>query len=47
MEKALDISILRDVMTFVDGYSNSIPKSRRMYLTEADSSGYGKNHKDM
>ena len=32
MEKALDISILRDVMTFVDGYSNSIPKSRRMYL---------------
>ena len=47
MEKALDISILRDVMTFVDGYSNSIPKSRRMYLTEADSPGYVKNHKDM
>lgn len=47
MEKALDISILRDVMTFVDGYSNSIPKSRQMYLTEADSPGYGKNHKDM
>lgn len=47
LEQALDISILRDVMTIVDGYSNSIPKSRRMYLTEADSPGYGKNQKDI
>ncbi len=47
MEKALDISILRDVMTFVDGYEKKSLKPKRMYLSESDSLGYGKNHKDM
>ena len=47
MEKALDISILRDVMTFVDGYEKKSLKPKRMYLSESDSPGYGKNHKDM
>ncbi|MBQ7812667.1 MAG: helix-turn-helix transcriptional regulator [Bacteroidales bacterium] len=47
LEKALDISILRDVTTIVDAHADSILKPQRMYLSEADSPGYGKTQKDM
>lgn len=43
LETALDFSIIRDCLTFVEGYKDKCSINRnRQYLTEADSPSYGK-----